>query len=75
MVRIVEPDPIKVGDRKALILESAGEETLAEVLRDRRRLSLDLLERWGLDLLDALVGTRPGGSRPPRHQARQPGRA
>lgn len=61
LVRILEPDPITVGDRAALLLESAGEETLADVLRDRRRLSLDLLERWGLDLLEALVGLDQAG--------------
>lgn len=61
LVRILETDPIRVGDRAALLLESAGEETLADILRDRRRLSLDLLERWGLDLLDALVGLDQAG--------------
>src|SRR5260370_15018012 len=46
---------VDVGGRQALVLESAGDETLAEVLRGRERLSLDLLERWGTDLLEALV--------------------
>jgi serine/threonine protein kinase len=54
LVRLVE-GPLDVGGRQALLLESAGDETLAEVLRGRERLSLDLLERWGTDLLDALV--------------------
>lgn len=61
VVRIVAAAPIQVGDRKALLLESAGEETLADVLRDRRRLSLDLLDRWGTDLLDALVSLDEAG--------------
>jgi serine/threonine protein kinase len=61
LVRIVEPTPLQIGDRKALLLESAGEETLADVLRERRRLSLDLLERWGGDLLEALVALDAAG--------------
>ena len=54
LVRLVE-GPVDVGGRTALVLESAGEETLGEVLRGRERLSLDLLDRWGTDLLEALV--------------------
>jgi serine/threonine protein kinase len=54
LVRLIE-GPLDVGGRQALLLESAGDETLAEVLRSRERLSLDLLERWGSDLLEALA--------------------
>ncbi|WP_091607347.1 BREX system serine/threonine kinase PglW [Arthrobacter koreensis] len=54
LVRILE-GPLMVGDRSALLLESAGEETLSELLRSRKRLSLDLLERFGRDLLESLV--------------------
>ena len=61
LVRLVEPEPLQVGDRVALLLESAGEETLSEVMRERRRLSLDLLERWGTDLLEALVALDEAG--------------
>lgn len=61
IVRIVETSPVQVGDRKALLLEFAGDETLADVLRDRRRLSLDLLDRWGVDLLEALVSLDAAG--------------
>src|SRR5262249_1375632 len=43
LVRLVQ-GPLDVGGRQALLLESAGDETLAEVLRGRERLSLDLLE-------------------------------
>jgi serine/threonine protein kinase len=60
IVRLVE-GPIVVGGRQALILESAGDETLGEVLRGRGRLSLDLLERWGADLLEALVALDRAG--------------
>lgn len=41
--------------RRALLLEFAGDKTLADALRERPRLSLDLLERWGTDLLEAVV--------------------
>ncbi len=60
LVRLVE-GPIMVGDRCALVLEPAGDETLVEVLRGRDRLSLDLLERWGSDLLEALVALDRAG--------------
>lgn len=43
--------PVRVGGRTALLLESAGRQTLAEELRGGR-LALDLLERYGRDLLD-----------------------
>lgn len=55
LVRLVEPEPVVVGTRRGLLLESAGERTLAEELRARPRLSLDLLQRWGTDLLRALI--------------------
>lgn len=61
LVRLVEPEPLQVGERLALLLESAGEETLSEIMRERRRLSLDLLERWGTDLLEALVALDDAG--------------
>jgi serine/threonine protein kinase len=60
LVRLIE-GPLDVGGRQALLLESAGDETLAEVLRSRERLSLDLLERWGSDLLEALAALDRAG--------------
>ncbi|MGW2395397.1 BREX system serine/threonine kinase PglW [Kitasatospora sp. NPDC001664] len=56
IVRLVDEQTLRVGRRTALLLESAGDETLADALRERTRLSLDLLDRWGTDLLEALVG-------------------
>lgn len=53
-VKVIE-GPIEVVGRQALVLESAGDETLAQAMSGRSRLSLDLLERWGDDLLTALV--------------------
>ena len=61
IVRLAEEQPLRVGGRTALLLDSAGDETLADVLRERPRLSLDLLERWGTDLLEALVGLDKAG--------------
>lgn len=60
LVRLIE-GPLDLGGRQALLLESAGDETLAQVLRSRERLSLDLLERWGSDLLEALVALDRAG--------------
>jgi serine/threonine protein kinase len=60
LVRLIE-GPVDVGGRTALVLESAGDQTLGEVLRERERLSLDLLERWGTDLLEALVALDRAG--------------
>src|SRR5690606_38348917 len=46
--------PLEVGGRTALLIEDAGRETLDELLRREGRLSIDLLERWGTDLLKIL---------------------
>ncbi|MFI7660907.1 BREX system serine/threonine kinase PglW [Micromonospora parva] len=46
--------PIKVGNRTALLLENAGQRTLAEDLRGGR-LALELLERYGRDLLEIVA--------------------
>ena len=60
LVKLLE-GPLTVGGRATLLLESAGEETLTEALRARDRLSLDLLQRYGTDLLDALVALDKAG--------------
>lgn len=60
LVKLIE-GPIEVGTRQALLLESAGAQTLAEVLQERQRLSLDLLQRYGTDLLEALVALDKAG--------------
>ncbi|MBF9127694.1 BREX system serine/threonine kinase PglW [Plantactinospora sp. S1510] len=46
--------PVQVGPRTALLMENAGSRTLAEDLREGR-LSLDLLERYGRDLLEIVA--------------------
>jgi serine/threonine protein kinase len=48
-----EPEPIRVGQRLALVLEYAGK-PLTEQLRGGR-LALELLERYGRDLLEILA--------------------
>jgi serine/threonine protein kinase len=53
--------PLTVGGRQALLLESAGTQTLAQAIAERPRLSLDLLERWGTDLLEAVVALDRAG--------------
>ncbi|MGI8417892.1 MAG: protein kinase domain-containing protein, partial [Nakamurella sp.] len=61
IVRLIE-GPLAVGSRTALLLQFAGDETLADVLSARHtRLSLDLLERYGNDLLDAVVALDAAG--------------
>lgn len=51
----------EVGGRTALVLKYAGRTTLAEELNNRGRLSIDVLERWGTDLLTALVALERNG--------------
>lgn len=53
IVKLVD-GPITINGRDALLLESAGEQTLTHELQGRTRLSIDLLERYGTDLLEAL---------------------
>ena len=45
----------EIGDRVGLLLSYAGQTTLGHTLREQGRLHLDMLERWGCDLLEALV--------------------
>ena len=60
LVGLIE-GPMLVDGRQSLLLSNAGTDTLASVLRQRPRLSLDLLERWGNDLLEALVALDRAG--------------
>ena len=50
LAQLLSP-PLRVGEHTALLLEFAGEPTLAEQLA-RGRLNLESLERYGTDLLD-----------------------
>jgi serine/threonine protein kinase len=47
-------DVFEIGGLKAFTMQRAGEETLAHRLRKEGRLHLDLLQRFGEDLLDAV---------------------
>lgn len=51
----LQDGPLQLGGRDALVLSHAGTQTLADELSARSRLSLDMLERWGEDLLSAVV--------------------
>ena len=47
-------DVIEIGDRVALLMDKAGDSTLAQRLRREGRLQLELLERFGEDLLQTV---------------------
>ena len=53
--------PMQIGGRTALLIEDAGREPLDELLRREGRLSIDLLERWGTDLLKILEALDDAG--------------
>lgn len=59
IVRLIRQ--VTLGGRAALLLQYAGRTTLAEELAARGRLSIDVLERWGTDLLQALVALERAG--------------
>jgi len=60
LVRLVD-GPFEIGGRQALVLENAGDQTLAEMLHRGAPVPLDLLHRWGTDLLEALVALDRAG--------------
>ncbi len=60
LVRLAE-GPVEIGGRQALVLENAADESLAAVLHRRGPVPLDLLQRWGADLLEALVALDRAG--------------
>lgn len=54
--------PFNLNGRTVLLLESAGAQTLDELIRERGgRLSIDLLERFGTDLLEAVIALDKAG--------------
>lgn len=54
VVRLVE-GPLEVGGRRAVLLEDAGTETLAGRLATEGRSTIEQLERYGADLLEAVA--------------------
>lgn len=51
---IAHRETLTVSGRTALLLKSAGAKTLAEKLKDEGRLSLDMLQRFGEELIEAV---------------------
>lgn len=51
---VAHRETLTVAGRTALLLKSAGPKTLAEKIRDEGRLSLDMLQRFGEELMDAV---------------------
>jgi serine/threonine protein kinase len=51
---VAHRETLAVAGRTALLLKSAGARTLAEVLKDEGRLSLDMLQRFGEELIEAV---------------------
>lgn len=51
---VAHRETLRVAGRTALLLKSAGSRTLAEKLKDEGRLSLDMLQRFGEELIEAV---------------------
>ncbi len=51
---VAHRETLTVSGRTALLLKSAGARTLAEKLREEGRLSLDMLQRFGEELIEAI---------------------
>ena len=51
---VAHRETLSVAGRTALLLRNAGEKTLAALLRHEGRLSLDLLQRFGRELIEAV---------------------
>lgn len=47
-------ESVKIGELNAFLMQRAGEKTLAKRLREEGRLHIELLERFGEDLLEAV---------------------
>lgn len=51
---VAHRETLSVAGRTALLLKSAGDKTLAEKLKEEGRLSLDMLQRFGEELIEAV---------------------
>lgn len=51
---VAHRETLTVAGRTALLLKSAGARTLAEKIKEERRLSLDMLQRFGEELMEAV---------------------
>jgi len=56
-------DVVEIGNRSCLVIQKAGDETLARRLTERGPLQLDYLERFGKDLLKAVAHLEEKGVR------------
>ncbi|WP_260729207.1 BREX system serine/threonine kinase PglW [Dactylosporangium roseum] len=54
IVRLVRDEPVEIGGEVGLLLEYAGPKTLADQLASGGRLNLELLDRYGRELLDVV---------------------
>jgi len=54
LVAALREGPLQIGERTCLLIEKAGDQSLADRLRSGR-LNLDLLRRFGRDLLEAVA--------------------
>ncbi|MEV6525734.1 BREX system serine/threonine kinase PglW [Longispora sp. NPDC051575] len=54
VIGLARTEPIRLGDREVLVLEHAGDTTVARKLREDGRLTIDDLERYSGDLFEAL---------------------
>ncbi|QGN48429.1 BREX system serine/threonine kinase PglW [Micromonospora sp. WMMC415] len=54
VIRLARPEPLQIGNRTVVVLEHAGELTLARKLRDDGRLTVDELETYSDYLFGAL---------------------
>ncbi|GIJ25151.1 protein kinase [Micromonospora qiuiae] len=54
VIRLARPEPLRIGNRTIVVLEHAGELTLARKLRDDGRLTVDELETYSDYLFGAL---------------------
>ena len=54
VIRLARPEPLRIGNRTVVVLEHAGELTLARKLRDDGRLTVDELETYSDYLFGAL---------------------
>lgn len=53
--------PVTVGGRTCLLVQQAGDRSLADAIAQHGRLNLDQLQRWGRDLLEAVAALEQAG--------------
>ncbi|ONH21853.1 BREX system serine/threonine kinase PglW [Pseudofrankia asymbiotica] len=61
VVQLLADDVLEIGGRRAILLSSAGDRTLAQELRERGRLQPEWLHGWGDDLLSIVEDLQNAG--------------